>query len=69
MKKTKHITVKCFISVGDAEPVDMETISQSELKDINEKWSQRVGKALSEYYTAHNDQFKRDMVALAAAGC
>ena len=69
MKKSKPLTVRCFVSVGGADPVDIETLSQSQLADINEKWSQRVGKTLSEYYTAHNEQYKKDMIELAAAGC
>lgn len=69
MKKSKPLTVRCFVSVGGAEPVDIETLNQSQMADINEKWSQRVGKALSEYYTAHNELYKKDMMELAAAGC
>ena len=69
MKKSKPLTVRCFVSVGGAEPVNIETLSQSQLACINEKWSQRVGKALSEYYTAHNEQYMKDMTELAAAGC
>jgi len=53
----KPLKWKCYISVGNQPPVEMETLTQEQKERATKARSERLSLTMSSYYSQHRDEF------------
>lgn len=57
--KRKEITVQCFVIMPDGRTVPVEDLTDEERAEWHRRQLQRLSETMSDYYTAHPEQYVR----------
>ena len=57
MARKNDLTWSCYISIGEAEPIPIEDLSEEEMNHCKEVWSERLSKTLNLYYATHPEEY------------
>lgn len=59
MAKRGPLTVRMFVILDrDKDPVPFDELTPEQLEDVRERWCENLSRRMSDYYTAHPDQFE-----------
>ena len=57
MAKRKEITVRCFISIGGADYVPLESLTDEEREAASKTMTANFAKAMEDYYRRHQEEY------------
>lgn len=51
------ITYKCFVSIGDAEPIPIDELTEEQIAECEKRMSERLSRNMSAYYNNRLNEF------------
>ncbi len=57
MAKRKELTWSCMVSIGDAEPVPLESLTEEQLEYCRRVWTERFAKSINDHYQQHPEEY------------
>ena len=55
----KKLTCVSYVMIDDKKPVLLSSLSDEEKEQLNKVWCERIGKALSLYYTQYPEEYSK----------